>query len=160
MKNVRRSTGCLPCSSRMLEHPDFEKYDFSHTAYRHHGWFTLSHQSDGAGGGKDEHAGNHNLLMARQRPPRQRTMTTTDDSIELRVSTVGRVDAHMWRRRLSIPETGETLGPGQAPGEFCARGYNIMKGYYKMEEATAPGDRQRWLAALWRPCNCGRKRVL
>jgi fatty-acyl-CoA synthase len=32
------------------------------------------------------------------------------------------------------------------PGEFCARGYNIMKGYYKMPEATAQAiDSEGWL---------------
>ena len=43
------------------------------------------------------------------------------------------------------PETGETLGPGQT-GEFCSRGYNTMKGYYKMEEATRQViDKDGWL---------------
>ena len=43
------------------------------------------------------------------------------------------------------PETGETCGPG-VPGEFCARGYNIMRGYYKMEEATRQAiDEEGWL---------------
>ncbi len=72
------------------------------------------------------------------------TMTNTDDSIELRVSTVGRsmVDVET---KIVDPETGETLGPG-IPGEFCARGYNIMKGYYKMEEATKQAiDEDGWL---------------
>ncbi len=72
------------------------------------------------------------------------TQTTTDDSIEVRVATVGRVLPFM-EAKIVDPETGETLGPHQ-PGEFCARGYNIMKGYYKMEEATAAAiDRDGWL---------------
>ena len=72
------------------------------------------------------------------------TMTTTDDSIELRVSTVGRSMPHV-ETKIIDPETGETLGPGQ-PGEFCSRGYNTMKGYYKMEEATRQAiDADGWL---------------
>ena len=43
------------------------------------------------------------------------------------------------------PETGEDL-PDEVDGEFCARGYNIMKGYYKMPEATAAAiDQDGWL---------------
>lgn len=72
------------------------------------------------------------------------TMTTTDDSIEHRVNTVGRAMPGI-EIKIVDPETGETLGPDQ-PGEFCARGYNIMKGYYKMEEATRQAiDEDGWL---------------
>ncbi|WMJ22299.1 AMP-binding protein [Paludicola sp. MB14-C6] len=72
------------------------------------------------------------------------TMTTTDDSIEHRVSTVGKAMPHVECKIVDV-ETGETLGVGQQ-GEFCARGYNIMKGYYKMEEATAQAiDKDGWL---------------
>ena len=43
------------------------------------------------------------------------------------------------------PETGEELPDGK-DGEFCSRGYNIMKGYYKMPDATAAAiDRDGWL---------------
>lgn len=72
------------------------------------------------------------------------TMTNTGDSIELRVSTVGRSMPYV-ETKIVDPETGETLGPNQ-PGEFCSRGYNTMKGYYKMEEATAQViDKDGWL---------------
>ncbi len=72
------------------------------------------------------------------------TQTTTDDSVERRVNTVGRAFEGV-EIKLINPETGETLGPGQV-GEFCARGYNIMKGYYKMPEATAQAiDAEGWL---------------
>ena len=72
------------------------------------------------------------------------TQTTTDDSLERRVSTVGRSFPGV-ETKIVDPETGETLGPGQV-GEFCARGYNVMKGYYKMPEATAQAiDKDGWL---------------
>ena len=72
------------------------------------------------------------------------TQTTTDDSVERRVNTVGRSFPGV-ETKIVDPETGETLGPGQV-GEFCARGYNIMKGYYKMPEATAQAiDKDGWL---------------
>lgn len=72
------------------------------------------------------------------------TATTTDDPLEVRVSTVGRNYPYV-ECKIVDPETGEELPHGQ-PGEFCARGYNIMKGYYKMEEATrAAIDQDGWL---------------
>jgi fatty-acyl-CoA synthase len=72
------------------------------------------------------------------------TQTTVEDSIELRVETVGRVLPGV-EAKIINPETGETLG-SHMPGEFCARGYNLMKGYYKMPEATALAiDKDGWL---------------
>jgi len=72
------------------------------------------------------------------------TMTTTEDSIEHRVNTVGRAFPGVDTKVID-PESGATLGVDQ-PGEFCARGYNIMKGYYKMPEATAQAiDKEGWL---------------
>lgn len=72
------------------------------------------------------------------------TMTTTSDSIDKRVNTVGRAFPGV-ECKIIDPETGEEL-PINTPGEFCARGYNIMKGYYKMPEATAQAiDKDGWL---------------
>lgn len=72
------------------------------------------------------------------------TMTTTSDSIDKRVNTVGRAFPGV-ECKIIDPESGEEL-PISTPGEFCARGYNIMKGYYKMPEATAQAiDKDGWL---------------
>lgn len=72
------------------------------------------------------------------------TMTTTSDSIDIRVNTVGRAFPGV-ECKIIDPESGEEL-PINTPGEFCARGYNIMKGYYKMPEATAQAiDKDGWL---------------
>lgn len=72
------------------------------------------------------------------------TMTTTSDSIDKRVNTVGRAFPGV-ECKIINPESGEEL-PINTPGEFCARGYNIMKGYYKMPEATAQAiDKDGWL---------------
>lgn len=72
------------------------------------------------------------------------TNTTVYDSIEKRVNTVGKVAPGV-EAKIVDPETGEELGPNMN-GELCARGYNIMKGYYKMPEATAQViDKDGWL---------------
>lgn len=72
------------------------------------------------------------------------TMTTTSDSIDKRVNTVGRAFPGV-ECKIIDPDTGKEL-PINTPGEFCARGYNIMKGYYKMPEATAQAiDKDGWL---------------
>lgn len=72
------------------------------------------------------------------------TMTSTTDPIEKRVNTVGKALPGV-ECRIVDPATGKILGPGEV-GEFCARGYNIMKGYYNMPEATANAiDSEGWL---------------
>ena len=72
------------------------------------------------------------------------TMTKVDDSLELRVSTVGRAFPFV-ECKIINPETNEEV-PSGVPGEFVARGYNVMKGYYKMPEATTQAiDEEGWL---------------
>ena len=72
------------------------------------------------------------------------TMSKTTDSIETRVNTVGSAVFGV-ECKIIDPETGFEV-PDGVDGEFCARGYNIMKGYYKMPEATAAAvDKDGWL---------------
>jgi fatty-acyl-CoA synthase len=72
------------------------------------------------------------------------TQTSTDDPIEMRVSTVGQRLPGI-EVRIVNPETN-TEGPPGTQGEVVCRGYNVMKGYYNMPEATAQAvDRERWL---------------
>jgi fatty-acyl-CoA synthase len=72
------------------------------------------------------------------------TQTRVDDSLELRVTTVGKALPFI-ECKVVDPETNEEV-PFGVPGEFVARGYNVMKGYYKMTEATAQAiDDEGWL---------------
>ncbi|MBQ9104324.1 MAG: AMP-binding protein [Clostridia bacterium] len=72
------------------------------------------------------------------------TMSSTDDSIEVRVNTVGRALPNI-ECKIVDPETNEEV-PDNTVGEFVARGYNLMKGYYKMPKETAQAiDSEGWL---------------
>ncbi|MBN1194471.1 MAG: AMP-binding protein [Methanomicrobiaceae archaeon] len=62
------------------------------------------------------------------------TMTTTDDPIERRVSTVGRTFPHV-ELKIVDPQTQKMVLKGM-PGEICARGYVVMKCYYNNPSAT------------------------
>ncbi|MCL2441249.1 MAG: AMP-binding protein [Treponema sp.] len=72
------------------------------------------------------------------------TQTSYDDDIIVKVETVGRALPGI-EVTIRNPETGEEC-PDGTHGEFCCRGYNTMKGYYKMPEATeACIDKDGWL---------------
>ncbi len=72
------------------------------------------------------------------------TMGEFTESLEHRTETVGSAFPNV-ECKIIDPETGEDLPDGEN-GEFVARGYNIMKGYYKMPKATATAiDAQGWL---------------
>ena len=72
------------------------------------------------------------------------TMSAWTDPLDLRTNTVGYAFPHI-ECKIIDPETGEEVGVG-VNGEFCSRGYNTMKGYYKMPEATrCTVDAEGWL---------------
>jgi fatty-acyl-CoA synthase len=72
------------------------------------------------------------------------TQTGSDDDLERRVSTVGRVHPHV-EIKVVDPESGEVVGYGE-PGEFCTRGYSVMLGYWNDAERTAEAiDSDGWM---------------
>ena len=72
------------------------------------------------------------------------TMGEVNEDLDHRVETVGSAFPNV-ECKIIDPETGEELPDGES-GEFVARGFNIMKGYYKMPEATAQTiDADGWL---------------
>jgi fatty-acyl-CoA synthase len=72
------------------------------------------------------------------------TMSSVDDTLEVRTTTVGRAFPHV-ECKIVDPATNQDLPDGQN-GEFVARGYNLMKGYYKMPRATREAiDAGGWL---------------
>jgi fatty-acyl-CoA synthase len=71
------------------------------------------------------------------------TMSMTEDSLERRVSTVGKACPNT-EVKIASP-AGETVPLGEQ-GELCTRGYLVMKGYDQEPEATARAiDDEGWL---------------
>jgi acyl-CoA synthetase (AMP-forming)/AMP-acid ligase II len=70
--------------------------------------------------------------------------TQADDPLEFKVRWNGKPHSGS-EMKIIDPETGKTLKPGEQ-GEICVRGFNVMKGYYKMPEETAKAiDPDGWL---------------
>lgn len=71
------------------------------------------------------------------------TQTATNDPLEERVSTVGRVHPHVEAKVVGFD--GETLPIGQQ-GEYCSRGYAVMLAYWDDPEKTAEAiDADGWM---------------
>ena len=70
--------------------------------------------------------------------------TRVDDTLDRRVSTVGRVHPHV-EIKIVDPETGVTV-PRGVPGELCTRGYSVMLGYWRQPGKTTEAiDAARWM---------------
>jgi len=127
---------------RELNHPDFDKYD-------------LTSLRTGIMAGapcpvevmkrvmEDMHAKEMTIAYGLTEASPVITMTKRDDPLEKRVETVGKPMPHI-EVKIVEPNTLNELPPN-TPGELIAKGYNIMKGYYKMPEATAKTIENGWL---------------
>ena len=71
------------------------------------------------------------------------TQCATDDPVERRVSTVGQVLPHI---EIKIVDAEGKAVPRGETGEFCTRGYSVMKGYWNDAEKTAEAiDEAGWM---------------
>jgi len=72
------------------------------------------------------------------------TQTAPDDSVEKRISTVGRPHPHT-EIKIIDPGTGDIV-PRGVPGEQCMRGYHVMPGYWNDPEGTQRSiDEDGWM---------------
>ena len=127
----------------MLEHPDFPKTDFSfmRTGIMAGSPCPISVMRDVV---EKMHMPEIVIVYGQTEASPGCTMSRTTDSLEVRVTTVGSAFPEV-ECKIVDPETGEDC-PDEVIGEFVARGYNIMKGYYKMPKATASAiDKDGWL---------------
>ena len=127
----------------MLQHADFPKTDFSYmrTGIMAGSPCPISKMKEVV---EKMHMTEITIVYGQTEASPGCTMSSADDSLEVRVATVGHALPKI-ECRIVDPETGEEC-PDNVTGEFVARGYNIMKGYYKMPKATAAAiDRDGWL---------------
>jgi len=127
----------------MLEHPDFDKYDFStlRTGIMAGSPCPIKTMRDVT---EKMHLHELTITYGQTECSPGMTMSRTDDPLEIRVSTVGRLLPHT-EGMIVDPETGDEV-PRGTPGEIITRGYHVMQGYYKMAEATRMAiDANGWL---------------
>ena len=127
----------------MMEHPDFEKTDFS---YMRIGIMAGSNCPADLMKKATQVMNMKEIVSVYGQTEAAPgcTMSSYYDSLEVRTETVGSAFANV-ECKIIDPETGEDC-PDGVNGEFVARGYNIMKGYYKMPQATASAiDAEGWL---------------
>ncbi len=128
----------------MMQHPDFEKTDFSYMRIG-----IMAGSNCPADLMKEAATGRMGMreivsVYGQTEASPGCTMSRYYDSLEVRTETVGSAFAHV-ECKIIDPETGEDC-PDEVTGEFVARGYNLMKGYYKMPAATAATiDADGWL---------------
>ena len=129
----------------MFNHPDYKKTDFSHmrTGIMAGSGCPPELMKRAAKPDEMHMVGIVSVYGQTESSPGS-TMSTWTDSLEVRTETVGYAFPHV-ECKIIDPETGEEVGDN-VNGEFCSRGYNTMKSYYKMPEATAKTvDKDGWL---------------
>ncbi|HUA85437.1 MAG TPA: AMP-binding protein [Bryobacteraceae bacterium] len=125
-----------------LQHPDFSRFDFSslRTGIMAGAPCPVEVMKRVVG---DMHCPQMTIVYGQTESSPVITAATVDDSLERRTSTVGKVCPATEVKIVS--PTGETVPIGE-PGELCARGYLVMKGYDQEPEATARAiDQDGWL---------------
>ncbi len=129
----------------MFNHPDYRKTDFSHmrTGIMAGSGCPPELMKRAAQPDEMNMTGIVSVYGQTETAPGN-TMSAWTDSLKVRTETVGYDFPHV-QNKIVDPETGKELPPGQN-GEFLSRGYNTMKGYYKMPDETAKTiDSDGWL---------------
>ena len=126
-----------------LNHPNFDKYDFSNLRT---GIMAGSSCPQSAMKAVREKMNMKDVCicygMTETSPVS--TQTFVDDNEYRRCATVGKVHPHL-EIKIIDPETGKVVPRGTS-GEFCTRGYSVMLKYWNNPEATASViDEGRWM---------------
>jgi len=129
----------------MFNHPDYRKTDFSHMRTGIMAGSGCPPELMRRAAREDEmHMTGIVSVYGQTECAPGNTMSAWTDPLDVRTETVGYAFPHV-RCKVIDPETGEEC-PDGVNGEFCAKGYNQMKGYYKMPDATGDTvDAEGWL---------------
>lgn len=126
-----------------LNLPDFDQYDLSHLRT---GIMAGSNCPIEVMKGVMEKMGADEITIAYGQTESSPviTQTRTHDPIEVKVETVGKSLPNV-EVKIVEPGTNREV-PNGVQGELCTRGYHVMKGYFKNEEATRLAiDDEDWL---------------
>ena len=129
----------------MFNHPDYRKTDFSHMRTGIMAGAGCPPELMRRAAQRDEMnmRGIVSVYGQTESAPGS-TMSAWEDDLMLRTETVGYAFPNV-ECKVIDPETGKQV-EDEIDGEFCSRGYNTMKGYYKMPDATAATiDAEGWL---------------
>ncbi len=136
-----------------LEHPDFRRFDFNslRTGVMAGAPCPIEIMKRVVG---EMHCPEMTIMYGQTESSPVITMSSADDSLERRVSTVGKACPNTEVKIASLV-TGETVPVGDQ-GELCTRGYLVMKGYDQDPKATQLAvDSEGWLhtgdLAMMRP---------
>ena len=128
----------------MLSHPDFAKTDFSHMRTGIMAGSNCPESVMREAAEKMHMTGIVSVYGQTESSPGCTMSRCYEDSLDVRTTTVGPALPEI-ECRIVDPATNKEVPIG-TQGEFVARGYNIMKGYYKMPAATAEViDSEGWL---------------
>ena len=129
----------------MFNHPDYRKTDFSHMRTGIMAGSGCPPELMRRAAQDDEmHMTGIVSVYGQTESAPGSTMSAWTDSLDVRTDTVGYAFPHV-QCKIIDPETGLEVADG-VNGEFCSKGYNTMKGYYKMPEETANAiDADGWL---------------
>ena len=126
----------------LLEHPDFTTRDLSHIEAICSGGSTVPAAL--VERLEKELKAPFTIVFGQTELSPVSSMTHATDTIADKASTIGNAMPHV-EIKIIDTETGETVPP-RTVGEYCARGYLVMHGYYEMPDATAETiDADGWL---------------
>jgi fatty-acyl-CoA synthase len=125
----------------LMQHPDFATYDLSSLKQVLCAGAPVSVALMGQ---VKEQIGADVCILFGQTEGLMITQTLPDDPFERKAATVG-IPLPQTEVKIVNPATGGIVPCGEG-GELCCRGYQVMAGYYQMEDATAKAiDAQGWL---------------
>lgn len=124
-----------------LDHPDFGKFDFTslRTGIMAGAPCPIEVMKRVV---KDMHMAEVTIAYGMTETSPVSFQSATDDPLEKRVATVGRVQPHLQCK--IVDETGQVVPVG-ATGELCTRGYSVMLGYWEDEPRTREAIRDGWM---------------